>query len=420
MQLSRDWKRILTRKADDDSKVSADMAKILADVRQNGDTALRQYAKKFDGFEGESLEVTAEEINTAVKNLGTDFIRMLERAKTQIAEFHENQKEKSWGMYKENGVMMGQIVKPLAKVALYVPGGTAVYPSSVLMNAVPAVIAGVKDIIILTPAKADGKIADSILAAAFVCGITRIYKVGGPHSVAAAAYGTETIPRVQKIVGPGNIYVATAKKLVYGQVAIDSIAGPSDILVIADETANPAHVAADLMGQAEHDVLASAVLITTSEKLINETEKEIDRQLEYLKRSDVIRQSLKDYGAAVLTKDLNEAFEISNEIAPEHLEIITADPISHLPKVENAGSIFLGTYTPEPLGDYMSGTNHILPTGGTAKFFSPLGVYDFVKYSSYSYYPMEALADFKDDVVRFAESEGFDAHANAVKVRFQK
>jgi len=417
MQLNRDWKRIIHRKTDSDTDVSQVVNEILADVKANGDAAVQKYAKKFDGFMGVP-KVSQAEMDAAVQNTAPDFLRILTRAKSQITEFHINQKERPWGMYKENGVIMGQIVRPLERVALYVPGGTAAYPSSVLMNAIPAMIAGVKDIIILTPAKADGKIADSILAAAHICGIETIYKIGGAHAIAAAAYGTETIPRVQKIVGPGNIFVATAKKLVYGEVAIDSIAGPSDILIIADDTANPKHVAADLMSQAEHDVLASAVLITTSEKLIEETEKELERQLTYLKRADIIRQSLADYGVAVFTSTLEEAFEISNTIAPEHLEILTQDPISHLPKVQNAGSIFLGTNTPEPLGDYMSGTNHVLPTNGTAKFFSPLGVYDFVKHSAYSYYPREVLSEFKQDVIKFAEAEGFDAHANAIKVRF--
>ncbi|MCL2372646.1 MAG: histidinol dehydrogenase [Defluviitaleaceae bacterium] len=420
MQLSRNWERILSRKADVDAVVAESVSAILRDVKANGDAAVRKYAEKFDGFTEASLEVTPAEIEAAIKAVGTDFIRMLERAKAQITEFHANQKERAWGIYKDNGVMMGQIVRPLASVALYVPGGTAAYPSSVLMNGVPAAIAGVKDIIMLTPAKADGKIPDSILAAAYVAGVTKIYKIGGAHSIAAAAYGTATVPKVQKIVGPGNIYVATAKQLVYGEVDIDMIAGPSEILIIADKTADPAHVAADLMSQAEHDELASSILITTSEQLITATEAELDRQLAYLGRAEIIRKSLEDFGAAVLVKDLDEAFKLSNELAPEHLEILTNDPIAQLPKVQNAGSIFLGAYNPEPLGDYMSGPNHVLPTGGTAKFFSPLGVYDFVKYSSYSYYTKAALAELRDDVITFAESEGLDAHANAVRVRFPK
>lgn len=418
MQLSRDWKKVVARKIEDDSTATDAMKDIINDVRINGDSAVRKYASKFDGFTGTSFVVTEEEIQKGVKNAGEDLIRILERTKIQLTEFHMNQKERSWGMYKDNGVMMGQIVRPLASVALYTPGGTAVYPSSLMMCAVPAAIAGVRDIILLTPSNKEGKIADSILAAAFVCGIKNIYKVGGGHAIAAAAYGTETIPRVQKIVGPGNIYVATAKKLVYGQVSIDSIAGPSDILVIADEKANPKYVAADLLSQAEHGELSSSILITTSENLIKETEKEIAHQLTYLNRADIIRKSLSHCGAAVLVSTLEEAFEISNEIAPEHLEILTQNPMEHLPKVHNAGSVFLGEYTPEPLADYMSGTNHVLPTNGAAKFFSPLGVYDFVKYSAYSYYPKNALAEFKDDVVKFAETEGLDAHANAIKVRF--
>jgi len=418
MQLNRDWRRILSRKAESDTAVAASVQQILADVKVGGDAAVRKYAEKFDGFTGASMEVTPQEIESAVQNVNPDFLRVLQRAKMQITEFHSNQKERSWGTFKENGVIIGQIVRPLEKVAIYVPGGTAAYPSSLLMCAVPAAIAGVKDIIILTPSKTDGSIADSILAAAHVCGISKIYKVGGAHAIAAAAYGTETIPRVQKIIGPGNIFVATAKQLVYGEVDIDSVAGPSDILVIADDTADPIHVAADLMSQAEHGELSSAILITTSENLITETEKEIARQLQYLSRPDIIRKSLADYGAAVPVNNLDEAFDISNEIAPEHLEILTRDPMIHLPKVYNAGSIFLGAYTPEPLGDYMSGTNHVLPTGGRAKFFSPLGVYDFVKYSAYSYYPKDVLEEFCDDVIKFAQAEGLDAHANSVKVRF--
>jgi len=315
---------------------------------------------------------------------------------------------------------MGQIIRPLARVVLYVPGGTAAYPSSVLMNAIPAKLAGVKDIAIFTPVKSDGKVPDAILAAAGVCQITQIYKIGGAHAIAGAAYGTQSIPKADKIVGPGNIYVATAKRMVYGEVDIDMIAGPSEILIIADETANPKHIAADMMSQAEHDALASAILVTSCEKLISETEAEIERQIAGLNRKDIISKSLESYGAAVYVKNLDEAFAISNTIAPEHLEILTADPISHLPKIQNAGSIFLGHHSPEPLGDYMSGPNHVLPTGGTARFYSALGVYDFVKHSSYSYYTQGALAELKDDVMTFAQAEGLDAHANAVKVRFEE
>ncbi|MCL2616078.1 MAG: histidinol dehydrogenase [Defluviitaleaceae bacterium] len=392
---------------------------ILADIRKNGDTAVRRYAENLDGFTSTDLCVSKKETEAAISAVGEDFLRLLERARRNIVEFHANQAERSWSVYKDNGVMMGQIVRPLERVALYVPGGTASYPSSVLMNAIPATLAGVKDIVMFTPAKQDGKVADTILAAAANCGIKTIYKIGGAHAVAAAAYGTETIHKADKIVGPGNIYVATAKRMVYGDVDIDMIAGPSEVLIIADETANPKYVAADLISQAEHDELASAVLVTTSHKLIEQTEAELERQLAYLSRAEVIRRSLESYGAAILVDSLDKAFEIANDIAPEHLEILTENPLEKLPRVRNAGSIFLGEHTPEPIGDYMSGTNHVLPTGGTAKFYSPLGVYDFVKYSSYSYYPRCVLEDYKDDVIKFAMLEGLDAHANSVKVRFE-
>ncbi|MCL2695938.1 MAG: histidinol dehydrogenase, partial [Clostridiales bacterium] len=319
-----------------------------------------------------------------------------------------------------DGVIMGQLKRPLRRVALYVPGGTAPYPSTVLMNAIPATLAGVKEIVIFTPVKADGKVADVILAAAACCGIDTIYKLGGAQAIAVAAYGTETIGKVDKIVGPGNAYVATAKKLVYGQVDIDMVAGPSEVLIVADESANPKYVAADLMSQAEHDRLASCILVTTSEKLIEETERELARQMATLSRREIIAEALENYGAAIPAPDLDAAFALANEIAPEHLEILTANPLEKLTKVQNAGSVFLGEYTPEPLGDYMSGTNHVLPTGGTARFYSPLGVYDFVKSSAYSYYPKEALADLKDDVMTFAKLEGLDAHANSIKVRFEE
>jgi len=419
MRLNRDLKLIKNRQAQVDETVAASVRKILAEVRAGGDSAVRRCAQKFDGYTGNALLVTAAEIDAAVQNVGPEFMRILKRAAERISAFHVNQVEKSWSVYKENGVVMGQILRPLACVALYVPGGTAAYPSSVLMNGIPASLAGVKDMIMFTPVKTDGKVPDAILAAAETVGCRKIYKIGGAHAIAAAAYGTDTIPKADKIVGPGNIYVATAKRMVYGEVDIDMVAGPSDILIIADETANPKYVAADLMSQAEHDELASAILITTSEKLIAETEAEIERQLTYLSRKEIIVKSLEDYGAAVCVESLDDAFAISNSIAPEHLEILTVDPLSHLPKIQNAGSIFLGENNPEPIGDYMSGPNHVLPTSGTAKFYSPLGVYDFVKHSSYSYYPREALSSLKDDVVKFAMAEGFDAHANAVKVRFE-
>ncbi|MFV0394392.1 MAG: histidinol dehydrogenase, partial [Coprobacillaceae bacterium] len=294
------------------------------------------------------------------------------------------------------------------------------YPSTVLMNAIPAALAGVKEVVIITPVKEDGKVNPYIIAAAKVCNIKTIYKFGGAQGVAAVAYGTNNIPKVDKIVGPGNIFVATAKKLCYGVVDIDMIAGPSEVLVIADEDANPTYIAADLMSQAEHDKLASAILVTTSSALVKEVNKEIVRQLQYLERTEIIKESLENYGGAIIVESIDEGFTVSNYLAPEHLEVLIKDPMTALPKITNAGSIFLGEYTPEPLGDYMSGTNHVLPTGGTAKFYSALGVYDFVKYSSYSYYPKQVLQSFKDDVITFAKSEGLDAHANSIAVRFEE
>jgi len=411
------------RKENINKEVSESVEAILEDVKNNGDKAIIKYAEKFDGFKVNDIKdiiATENEIEEGAKNAGENFIRILNRAKEQIIEFHKNQIEKSWSIYKENGVIMGQLVRPLQRIAVYVPGGTAAYPSTVLMNVLPAKLAGVKEIIMITPVKKDGKIPNVILAAAKVCGIDTIYKIGGAQSIGAVAYGTKTIKKVDKIVGPGNIYVATAKKLVFGTVDIDMIAGPSEVLVIADEQANAKYVVADLMSQAEHDKLSSSILITNSEKLINDVNSEINRQMEYLPRNEIIKYSMENFGAAIKVKDLDEAFDMANEIAPEHLEVLVQDPISQLPKIKNAGSIFLGENSPEPLGDYMSGTNHVLPTSGTAKFYSALGVYDFVKYSSYSYYPKNVLKSFKDDVIEFANLEGLDAHANSIKVRFEE
>lgn len=416
-------KTLGSRNEETKKEVTQEVMEIIQQVRKQGDKAVMAYTKQFDGFiakESKDFLATKEEIEQGAKQVDENVIRILTRAKEQITEFHKNQVDKSWSLYKENGVIMGQMVRPLKRIAVYVPGGTASYPSTVLMNVVPAKIAGVKEIIMLTPVKEDGKISPVILAAAKVCGIDTIYKIGGAQAIAAAAYGTQTIPKVDKIIGPGNIYVATAKKCCYGKVDIDMIAGPSEVLVIADETANPKYIAADLMSQAEHDKLASPMLVTTQEELVEQVNKEIERQLKYLKRTDIIESALLNYGGSIIVKNIEEAFEIANEIAPEHLEILTKDPIAMLPKVENAGSIFLGENAPEPLGDYMSGTNHVLPTGGSAKFYSGLGVYDFVKYSSYSYYPKEVLKTFKQDVIEFANLEGLDAHANSIAVRFEE
>ncbi|MBR2704914.1 MAG: histidinol dehydrogenase [Clostridia bacterium] len=415
--------KLNSRKEDINKDVTKAVEDILKDIKQNGDKAVIKYAEKFDGFKIEKMEdikVTEEEINAGIKNVGENFIRILNRAKDQITEFHKNQKGNSWNLFKENGVIMGQMVRPLERVCVYVPGGTASYPSTVLMNVIPARLAGVKEIIMITPVKENGKVPDSIIAAAEIAGVDIIYKIGGVQGIGAVAYGTETIKKVDKIVGPGNIYVATAKKQVYGLVDIDMIAGPSEVLVIADENSNPKYIAADLMSQAEHDKLSSSILITTDKTLSDKVNKEIERQIKGLSRKDIIEYSMKNFGASIIVENLDEAFAISNEIAPEHIEVLTEEPISKLPKIKNAGSIFLGENSPEPLGDYMSGTNHVLPTSGTAKFYSGLGVYDFVKYSSYSYYPRDILETFKDDVIEFANIEGLDAHANSIKVRFEE
>ena len=444
-------KKLNNRKEEISIEVNNAVSDIIEDIRKNGNQALINYCQKFDGYQikdESDFVVSNQEKEEALKQVDQDCIRILERTKKQITEFHKNQIDKSWSLYKDNGVIMGQMVRPIERVALYVPGGTAAYPSTVLMNAIPAKLAGVKDLVIITPVKADGKVNPVIVAAAKVAGVEQIvmctppdkegkvypttlvaakeagvdtiYKFGGAQGVAAIANGTETIEKVDKIVGPGNIFVATAKKLSYGVVDIDMVAGPSEVLVIADENANPKYIAADLMSQAEHDKLASAMLVTTSKELVEKVNVELKRQVAYLSRKEIIEESLQNYGGAILVKDLKEAFEVSNYLAPEHLEVLVENPVNTLPYIKNAGSIFLGEYSPEPLGDYMSGTNHVLPTGGTAKFYSALGVYDFVKYSSYSYYPKDVLETFKDDVQTFAKSEGLDAHANSIAVRFEE
>lgn len=412
-----------SRKESVNKEVNEAVLKIIDDINLRGNEALFEYCLKFDGYQinnEKDLIVDEIEKEEALKQIDADYLRILERTKEQITEFHKNQIDKSWSLFKDNGVIMGQMVRPIERVALYVPGGTASYPSTVLMNAVPAKLAGVKDLVIITPVKEDGKVNPIIIAAAKVSGVDTIYKFGGAQGVAAIAHGTETIKKADKIVGPGNIFVATAKKLSYGLVDIDMVAGPSEVLVIADENANPKYIAADLMSQAEHDKLASALLVTTSRDLVAKVNGELVRQMAYLSRRDIIEESLVNYGGAIIVDNLNEAFDVSNYLAPEHLEVLVDNPVNMLPKIKNAGSIFLGEYSPEPLGDYMSGTNHVLPTGGTAKFYSALGVYDFVKYSSYSYYPKNVLGEFKEDVIKFAKSEGLDAHANSVAVRFEE
>ncbi|MDD3223690.1 MAG: histidinol dehydrogenase [Clostridium sp.] len=398
--------------------VSSIVYKILEDVKNNGDKALIEYTKKFDCKNIQSLKVTEDEIEEAFRKTDDNFIEALKTAKENITEFHEKQREKSWIMTKENGIVMGQTVRGLERVGIYVPGGTASYPSSVLMNAIPAKVAGVNEIVMVTPPKEDGKINAGILVAAKIAGVSEIYKAGGAQGIAALAYGTETIKSVDKIVGPGNIFVAVAKKSVFGVVDIDMIAGPSEILVVADESANPKFVAADLMSQAEHDKMASAILVTTSKSLALEVQKEIKIQIKDLKRKDIIEESLKNFGAIFIVENIDKAIEIGNKIAPEHFELVVKDPFLYLGSIKNAGSIFLGEYAPEPLGDYMAGPNHVLPTSGSARFFSPLSVDTFIKKSSYIYYSNAALSKVKDKIVTIAEAEGLTAHANSIKVRF--
>lgn len=407
------------RAGETNKKVTETVSAIIDDVRENGDKAVNSYTLKFDGSLPEYYEVPRDVINDALTEADQDFVDALLNAQENIADFHKRQVEQGFINPKENGIILGQRVRGLERVGLYVPGGTAAYPSSVLMNAIPAKIAGVKEIIMVTPPLKDGTPNKDILVAAAICGVDRVFMVGGSQAIAALAYGTETIPKCDKIVGPGNIYVATAKKLLYGTVDIDMIAGPSEILVIADDTADPKFAAADLMSQAEHDVLASAIMVTTSEKLADETIAEINRQKEYLSRKEIIEKSLDDYGAVIIAESRERCVELANEIAPEHLEVLMENPMELLGSLDNAGSIFLGNYASEPLGDYFAGPNHVLPTSGTARFFSPLGVASFTKRTSYTYYTKEALAEAKDDIVLIAEREGLTAHANAIKVRFE-
>ncbi len=407
------------RSGETNKKVGEVVTGIIEDVRENGDEAVKRYTLKFDGSLPQYYEVPREVINDALTEADEAFVNALLNAQANIAEFHQRQVQQSFIAPKENGVILGQRVRGLERVGLYVPGGTAAYPSSVLMNAVPAKIAGVKEIIMVTPPRKDGTPNKDILVAAAICGVDRIFLSGGAQAIAALAYGTEEIPKCDKIVGPGNIYVATAKKLLYGVVDIDMIAGPSEILVLADETADPKFAAADLMSQAEHDVLASAIMITTCEKLADKTIAEIERQKEYLSRKAIIDKSLEDYGAVIIAESREQAVRLANEIAPEHLEVLMENPMELIGSLDNAGSVFLGHYASEPLGDYFAGPNHVLPTSGTARFFSPLGVASFTKRSSYIYYTEEALREAKDDIVLIAEREGLTAHANAIKVRFE-
>ena len=405
------------RSANSGKKVDDAVAEIIATVRRDGDAAVRMYTERFDGSAPEKLVIEQADMRELVQACDPAFVAALERAADNIRDFHARQKQQSWLETESNGVIMGQRVRGLARVGLYVPGGTAAYPSSVLMNAIPAKIAGVRELVMVTPPGKDGKPNPDIMAAALVAGVDRVFLVGGAQAVAALAFGTESIPKVDKIVGPGNIFVATAKRQLYGTVDIDMIAGPSEILILADDTAYPEFLAADLMSQAEHDPLASSILLTTSERIAEETIAAIYRQIERLSRKEIIQQSLDNFGAVMLCGDMEEAVAFANELAPEHLEVCAANPMEFIGKIDNAGSVFLGNWSPEPLGDYFAGPNHVLPTSGTARFFSPLSVDSFVKKSSFIYYTEDALMQAKEDVIKLAETEGLTAHANSIRVR---
>ena len=398
-----------------DNSIENIVGNILSDVRKNGDTALFSYENKFgNDINKDTVELTREDLKKAYENIDEDLRKALIAASSNIKKYHENQKTESYEIKDKNGCILGQTVRGLDKVGVYVPGGTAPYPSSVLMNVIPAKIAGVNEIIMVTPRR-----DENVMAAAFIAGADRSFMIGGAQGVAALAYGTETIPKVDKIVGPGNAYVTEAKKQLYGQVDIDMIAGPSEVLVMADENGNPEYIAADLLSQAEHDVMAASVLLTTDEEVAEKTAKEVTKQLDLLERKEIASASIENNGAVIICRSEDEMIKYANLIAPEHLEITMADPLGYVPRINNAGSIFLGEYSPEPLGDYYAGTNHVLPTSGTARFASPLGVYDFVKKMSYTFYTKEALKEAKDDIMKIGEAEGLTAHVNSVKIRFK-
>lgn len=395
---------------------------ILADVKKNGDQAVFAYTEKFDHakIDASSLYVTEDEIIEAYTKVDAELIEVMKRSIENIRSFHEKQVRNSWFSTREDGVILGQRITPLSSVGVYVPGGKAAYPSSVLMNIIPAHVAGVKRIVMATPPGADGKVNPATLVAAHLAGATQVCKVGGAQAIAALAYGTESIPKVDKIAGPGNIFVALAKKTVYGHVSIDSVAGPSEIMVLADETANPRYIAADLLSQAEHDEMASAILVTTSRELAEKVSEQVEAFAAELSRKDIIRKSIDNYGYILLADNMQDAIDTVNEIASEHLEILTANPFDTMTRVKNAGAIFLGEYSSEPLGDYFAGPNHVLPTNGTAKFFSPLSVDDFIKKSSVISYSREALEEIHEDIIHFAKAEHLTAHANSIAVRFGK
>lgn len=413
---------LLKRSPNQYSEYESVVAEILKNVKEKKDEAVFDYTEKFDhaSVDASTIMVTEREIEEAYALVEPSLVEVIQKALVNIRSYHEKQKKYSWFDGTRQGTILGQKLTPLSRVGVYVPGGKAAYPSSVLMNVIPAKVAGVEEIFMTTPCNKDGKVVPATLVAAKEAGVDRIYKVGGAQAIAALAYGTESIPKVDKIVGPGNIYVALAKKAVYGHVSIDSIAGPSEILVLADDTANPRYVAADLLSQAEHDELASAILVTTSEALATQVSEEVDAFVKELSRKDIITKSLDQYGYILLADTMEEAIDIANEIASEHLEIMTEDAFTVMTKIKHAGAIFIGEYSSEPLGDYFAGPNHILPTNGTAKFFSPLGVDDFVKKSSIISYSREALEPIHNDIITFAEAEQLTAHANSIRVRFGK
>lgn len=407
------------RAGETDSKIIDIVTNIINSVKEQGDEAVREFTVRFDGSVPKKTVIEKDELSSYLDIVDEDFKTAIINAKENIYDFHLRQAQQSWMTTKENGVIMGQRVRGLKRVGIYVPGGTAAYPSSVLMNAIPAKIAGVEEIIMVTPPGKDGNPNPDIMAAAAVAGVDKVFLVGGAQAVAALAYGTEKIPKVDKIVGPGNIFVATAKKLLYGVVDIDMVAGPSEILIVADKTAKPAFLAADLMSQAEHDKLASAILLTTSLDIAKATAREIDRQIKYLERQEIIEASLTDFGEIIVCENLDQAIDFANELAPEHLEMCVEEPLKYIGRLDNAGSVFLGNFSPEPLGDYYAGPNHVLPTSGTARFFSPLSVDSFIKKSSFIYYTENELKKAKDEIVKLADTEGLTAHANSIKVRFE-
>mgnify|MGYP001155920371 FL=1 len=413
---------LLKRSPNNYTEYEDKVAGILANVKEKGDEALFAYTLEYDKFRltPENIRVTEEEIQEAYARMDPELVEVMKRSAANIRAFHEKQLRNSWFDTREDGSILGMRITPIGRVGVYVPGGKAAYPSSVLMNVIPARVAGVPDILMTTPPDADGKVNPGTLVAADIAGVNAIYKAGGAQAIAAMAYGTRSIPKVDKITGPGNIYVALAKKAVYGYVSIDSIAGPSEILVLADETANPRYVAADLLSQAEHDELASAILITTSRELAQQVSRQVDDFVARLSRREIMEKSLENYGYILLAESMDDAIEAANDIASEHLEILTENPFETMTRIKNAGAVFLGEYSSEPLGDYYAGPNHILPTNGTARFFSPVNVDDFVKKTSIISYSREALQAVHQDIEKFAESEGLTAHANSIKVRFEK